>query len=211
MELYRRDSRDAALKAFPQLAHQDVLLCLGRIDPIKNQGWLLEQAPVFLAKHPNTTLVLAGPCTDEGYGRLIENRIKELGLSTRVLLTGGLPAEDPRVAGLLQLARVLILPSLSETFGLVILEAWAARTTVISARASGPAALIEHGKNGWLFDLESPQSFHTALEWTLSNPKGARQMAERGATLAEGYSVSTLGGQLKSLYQQLIEEKQCVT
>jgi glycosyltransferase involved in cell wall biosynthesis len=211
VEVYRKDQREAARAAFPQIKNHIVLLCLGRIDPVKNQAWLLDQAPLILKKHPGALIVLAGPCTDEPYGRLVQSRIRELGLGDRVLITGGLPPNDPRVVGLLQEARVLILPSLSETFGLVILEAWAAGTMVLSARTSGPAALIENGQNGWLFDLDAPETFHSALDRTLANPDLTRQMVERGARVTERYSVVALAGRLKTLYQHLIEEKQCVT
>jgi starch synthase len=118
-----------------------MLLCVGRIDPIKNQAWLLDQAPAIFQRHPNALLALAGPCTDEPYGELIDRKIKELGLQERVLLTGGLPPNDPRLIGLMQESSALLLPSLSETFGLVILEAWAAGTVVVSSRTSGPSAL----------------------------------------------------------------------
>jgi glycosyltransferase involved in cell wall biosynthesis len=142
---------------------------------------------------------------------LIQQRIEQLGLQDHVLLTGILPPNAPRVIGLFQSAQALLLPSLSETFGLVILEAWAAGTPVISARASGPAALIQNGYNGWLFDLEDPQSFHSALERTLADPALAKQMANRGTRLTEEYSLATLAARLRGIYQELIKERLCVT
>src|SRR5262249_51793832 len=148
LEVYHADQRPAALQAFPQIHDRQVILSLGRIDPIKNQSWLLEQAPQIFKRYPRALLVLAGPCTDEPYGRRIQEATASRQLHQRVLLTGGFPPDDPRVVGLLQKASVLVLPSLSETFGLVILEAWAAGAPVISARASGPAALIKPGENG---------------------------------------------------------------
>jgi alpha-maltose-1-phosphate synthase len=211
LEIYRTDQRRAALRAYPQIEGRQVLLCLGRIDPIKNQSWLLEQAPLILRQYPKAILVLAGPCTDETYGRRIRKMIDGPGLHGNVLLTGGLPPNDPRVVGLLQTASALILPSLSETFGLVILEAWAAGTSVLSAKASGPAALIRNGHNGWMFDLEQPDTFHQALAQTLDRPSAAKEMALRGSVVAEQYSVQTLAGRLKDLYQELIEEKKCTT
>jgi glycosyltransferase involved in cell wall biosynthesis len=209
VEVYRTDQRQAALAAFPQIHGRQVLLCLGRIDPIKNQNWLLEQSRAIFNQYPRALLVLAGPCTDEPYGRLIQERISQADLRGRVLMTGGLPPNDPRVVGLLQSASALLLPSLSETFGLVILEAWAAGAPVLSARASGPAALIESGHNGWLFDLDQPQAFHEALERTLDHPAQARAMAARGGLVTERYSVNTLAAGLKGLYEELIEEKRC--
>ncbi|HLP78327.1 MAG TPA: glycosyltransferase, partial [Candidatus Paceibacterota bacterium] len=43
LEMYQVDDRDKALEAFPQIRGRQVLLCVGRIDPIKNQGWLIDQ------------------------------------------------------------------------------------------------------------------------------------------------------------------------
>jgi glycosyltransferase involved in cell wall biosynthesis len=209
---YQQDHREEARKAFPQIRGRQVLLSLGRIDPIKNQGWLLEEAPRMFQAHSRALLVLAGACTDESYGAGIHATLRKLGLAERVLLTGGLPPDDPRLIGLLQEAAVLVLPSLSETFGLVLLEAWAAGTSVLSSRTSGAKALVRTGENGWLFDLDRPQTFHEALNRVLSNPDEARRMAERGAAMVrDDYSVSALAGRMKALYEQLIEDKQCAT
>src|SRR5206468_2636620 len=138
----------AVRAAFPNLVGKRILLSIGRIDSVKNQLWLVEQAPAIFAEHPETVLVLAGACTEAEYGKLVEKRIRELGLEERVVLTGGMPPGDPRLVGLFQQAEVLLLSSVSETFGLVLLEAWAAGTAVISSRTSGASALIKPGVNG---------------------------------------------------------------
>jgi glycosyltransferase involved in cell wall biosynthesis len=162
-------------------------------------------------KHPRALLVLAGSCTDEQYGKLIDRRIRSLGLENRVLRIGGLPPNDPRLIGLLQEARALLLTSLSETFGLVILEAWATGTVVLSSRTSGALALVRDGHNGWLFDLEHPETFHQALAKTLADPGLARQMLSRGAEVSHDYDLDVLAGRMKKLYDELIQEKQCAT
>ena len=104
-----------------------------------------------------------------------------------------------------------MLPSLSETFGLVILEAWAAGTTVLASRTSGPATLIEHGVNGWLFDLDQPQSFHETLDWALDNSSRVKEMAVRGGEIAAQYSIESLAGRMKELYAEVVEQKLCAT
>jgi glycosyltransferase involved in cell wall biosynthesis len=211
LAVYQKDLREHALKAFRQIRDKQVLLCVGRIDPVKNQGWLIEQAPAIIQKHPCTMLVFAGPCTDEPYGETIRKRIETLGLQERVLLTGGLPSNDPRLIGLLQQAQVLLLPSKSETFGLVILEAWAAGTKVLSTRTSGACALIRDGKNGWLFDLDHPQNFHEALEQALSQTDAARRVLRSGDDEVHSrYNVGALAARMKKLYEELIEEKNAI-
>ncbi|MDB6017651.1 MAG: hypothetical protein JWR19_2140 [Pedosphaera sp.] len=208
MELYQKDQRAAAQAAFPQLTGQRLLLSVGRIDSIKNQAWLIEQAPVIFQKHPRTILLLAGACTEAEYGYLIHKRMRELGLADRVILTGGLPPGDPRLIGLFQLADAVLLSSVSETFGLVLLEAWAAGTSVISSRTSGASALIKQGVNGWLYDLENPASFHAAIDRTLSEPGLKEQLAARGAELvAAEYNTDVLAGRMKRLYERLLEKK----
>ena len=211
-ELYATDHREAAREAFPAVRGRDVLFSLGRIDAVKNQGWVVEQMPALRQRQPNALLVLAGACTDEVYGRQLESRIDELGLRQHVLLTGKLPPADPRLVGLMQLARLAILQSISETFGLVILEAWAAGTPAISSRTSGASALIEHGKTGWLFDLDRPQGFHEAVDAVLANPASLAAVtgAARERVTAE-YDAQVLAARIKNLYASLKEERHAIS
>jgi glycosyltransferase involved in cell wall biosynthesis len=212
VSVYERDCTDRVFAAFPQLRGRKILLSLGRVDPIKNQAFLLEQAPEIFRKHPDTVLVLAGPCTDEPYGAFVSKRISELGIEDRVILTGGLPPNDPRLIGLLQAANVLLLPSLSETFGLVILEAWAAGAPVLCSGTSGARALIRPGENGFLFDLEKPATFHEGLDQTLADPAAVKNMALTGRKRVRAeFSLDALAGRMKNLYSELVEAKLCVT
>jgi len=206
--LYQQNHRAAAREAFPQIQERDVLLCIGRIDPVKNQSWLVKELPEILKGHPDAMLVLAGACTNPAYGQSLERRIADLGLGDQVLLTGGLPPGDQRLIGLMQEARAVLLPSTSETFGLVLLEAWASGTAVISSRTSGASALIQHGKNGWLFDLSDSAAFHDAINEALLNPQKRAQMAESGRELvAREYDAQSVARRVKHLYDELIEEK----
>lgn len=209
---FEQDCRQAARSAFPVLGQGPVLLCLGRIDPVKNQLWLIEQAPRLFSLRSGLKIVLAGACTDEEYGQLLNRRIQALGVEDRVFLTGGIPPNDPRLIGLLQSVAGLVLPSLSETFGLVILEAWAAGLPVVASRTSGASALIEPESNGWLFDLEDPLSFHAAIGRMLSDPAAAAATARRGREkVAREYTPAVVAGRLKSLYEQVTEARACAT
>jgi glycosyltransferase involved in cell wall biosynthesis len=208
LEIYQADRREQALQAFPQIRGKQVLLGIGRIDPVKNQGWVVEQAPRIFQKFPNAMLVFAGAVTDEAYGENLRRRVQELGLEDRTLFTGGLPPNDPRLIGLLQEASVLVMPSKSETFGLVVLEAWATGTSVLSTRTSGACALVRHGENGWLFDLDNPEGFHQSLAQALSDSDAARRVLRRGGDeVHTEYNLTALAGRMKALYLELIEEK----
>ena len=206
VEQYRVDHRSAAWEAYPEVKGRPTLLCAGRIDPVKNQAWLVEQWPGIIRRHPRALLVLAGACTDPLYGDALNQRIRELRLSEHVLMPGGLPSKDPRLLGLFQDARALVLPSRSETFGLVLLEAWAAGSAVIASRTSGALALIEPGRNGWLFDLADPDAFGRAVDDVLMKPELRAQTVTRGQSVVQEHDQMTVAGRMKTLYQQLTEE-----
>lgn len=212
MDIYQVDQRAAALAAFPLLANRQVLLCLGRVDPVKNQGWLVERAPKILQRYPGALLVFAGPCTDDVYGEALRQRVRTLGLGDHVLWTGGLAPDTPALIGLLQIARVVLLPSVSETFGLVILEAWAAGAAVISSRTSGGQTHIRHGENGWLFDLDEPNSFFAALDDALSDPQRRREMTRRVTdTVKRDHSLEAVAQRMREIYESTLQEHACAT
>src|SRR4029079_11515135 len=80
---YVEDHRAEAVDAFPTLGQQKIILIVGRIDPVKNQGWVLVQMPRILAKHPDAVLVLAGSCTDELYGKALRKEVRRLGIENK--------------------------------------------------------------------------------------------------------------------------------
>jgi alpha-maltose-1-phosphate synthase len=210
-ELYEPDHRAEAAAAFPQIRDREVLLAVGRIDPVKNQGFLVEQMPAIIQRHPRTLLVLAGPCTDDAYGAAVGKQIAALGLGGHVLLTGRIPPADPRLIGLMQAARIALLPSVSETFGLVILEAWAAGTPAVSSRTSGAMQLIEPGRTGWLFDLEQPAGFHEAIDVALTQPALCRGVAAAARErVIANYDVRVIAAQVRRVYHELVEENRAV-
>jgi alpha-maltose-1-phosphate synthase len=208
IDQYRQDQRSKAIEAFPTLQNRKIILVVGRIDPVKNQGWVLVQMPEILKQHPDAVLVLAGACTDELYGKALRKEVRRTGLEDNVLFTGGLPPADPRLIGLLQLASCVVVPSLSETFGLVILEAWAAGAPVLSTRNSGALSLVRSGENGCLFSLDDLPDFLRQLDDVLKHPEQARELARGGNRLAaEEYDTLLLAGRMKRLYEDLIREK----
>lgn len=203
-QVYGEDHRAEAEAFLPALHGKTVLLSVGRIDAVKNQAFLVERMPEVLAKHPDAVLVLVGPITDAGHGQHVRDRIAALGLGDQVIMTGGLAPRDPRLLGLYQRADIMVLPSLSETFGLVILEAWSAGTPVIATRTSGASQVIDEGRNGRFFDLKDPSTFHDALNATLGNPDETRIMVERGRDLAQReYDTRAVAARFKTLYEEV--------
>ena len=68
--------------------------------------------------------------------------------------------------------------------------------------------LVKDGENGWLFELQKPEEFHTAIDSALENPTASHQMGAAGLQLVKTkYDTNTLAAIVKNLYETLIEEK----
>lgn len=89
-----------------------------------------------------------------------------------------------------RLADVVVLPSLSETWGLVINEAMASgRPAIVSSRVGCARDLIRDGETGWIFDAGSLDGLTAALQTaTVAGRDGLRAMGERASTMIAGWS-----------------------
>jgi glycosyltransferase involved in cell wall biosynthesis len=205
-EKFSTDQTSAVLKRYPVLEGKDVLLVVGRLDPTKNQKWLVEQITPLCAAFPTFHLVLAGSTTNSAYETEIRSTIAALGLGSRVHLTGGLAPDSPELIGFLQYARALVLPSLSETFGIVLLEAWACGTPVISSATSGAEALVKHRENGWLYPINDGPQFRQAASEVLRSPQLREQLGNSGREMVRSqFASGIISKRVKNLYEELIQ------
>ena len=188
-----------ARSTIPDLGPGPVAVILGRIDPIKNQGAIVAEWTRVRDRHPEAQLVLMGAETDPEYASGLKNSPP-----AGVRFVGGLDPDDPRIAGYLQRADVVIVPSKSETFGLVILEAWCAGAAVLSSRTSGAVSLIREGENGLLFDLDDPSEFHRGLDAIFNSGETRDRMgsAGRAKAIAE-FSLQAAAQPVRDLYREL--------
>ena len=135
-------------------------LFVGRL--ASNKG-LLELVEAFrsLARHdPRAVLVLVGE--DGGVGAQIARAVAAAGLEGRVRFTGFL-ADERQLVQAFREARVFVLPSEYESFGLVLLESLAQGTPVIASRVGGIPEFIPDGQAGLLVPPGDPPSLGDAL------------------------------------------------
>ncbi|WP_072313005.1 glycosyltransferase [Agrococcus sp. Marseille-P2731] len=136
-----------------------LLVCVGRVQPLKGQ----DLAVRMLQHLPGAVLVLAGDATpgDERYLDGLHDLARELGVERRVRHIGSLEREP--LAQLLDAADVVVVPSRTESFGLVPLEAAAAGTPVVAARVGGLLESVIDGETGILVDGRDPVDWAVAV------------------------------------------------
>lgn len=202
--IYSQDHRKAAHVYLPAIQGRTIVLCVGRIDSIKNQQFLIEAFSKLRREVPNALLVLVGAPTDIDYDRRIRQRIHELNIEQAVALVGPLPLNDPRLIGLYQSAHVFVLPSLSETFGLVLLEAWAASCPVISSATSGAKQLVRNGENGFLFPPNDTDGLIQAVRQTFKSEERRKSLGEAGRKMVHAhYDSRVVARRVRHIYADL--------
>jgi D-inositol-3-phosphate glycosyltransferase len=100
-------------------------------------------------------------------------------------------------------ADVCIVPSRSESFGLVALEAAACGTPVVAAAVGGLLTLVEDGRTGLLIDERDPAEYAAAVRTILDTPSIATSLSIAAAENASHYTWSTTAARLRRLYADL--------
>ena len=189
------------------LAHLDlgrgpVLLFCGRIQPLKG----LDVAVRALAELDDRRAVLVAVGGASGRaGRFevarIEKLAASLGVADRLRLVE--PQPHHLLSTYYRAADVVLVPSRSESFGLVALEAAACGTPVVAAAVGGLRTLVEHGRTGFLVDGRDPAVFAAYAEQVLDNPALARELATQAARRARNFTWSTAAARLRRIYADL--------
>jgi glycosyltransferase involved in cell wall biosynthesis len=144
-------------------------------------------------------LVLAGDVLDTfaAHYDTLSEAVKD-----RILLLGTI--SDDEKHDLLAAGDVLCMPSRTDSFGIVYLEAWAHGTPVVGARTWGVMDVIDDGQDGLLAPFGDIAALSRALAYLLENPEEARAMGERGREKAlSRHTWAHKYPQTRDLYMQL--------
>ena len=120
----------------------------------------------------------------------------------QVFLAGWRPHEELPQA--LNAADALVLPSVAEAFGLVLVEAMACGLPVIACRAYGPAAIVADGKAGWLIRPDDEEALVGALVSAANGEQERQARGRRARTESRRYGWAGIARRFASLYEELL-------
>ena len=146
-----------------------LVLALGRLVEKKGFDVLLRA----IAATPDHYLWLAGSGEEEG---ALQALTIELGLTERVRFLGW--RDDP--AALLAAADVVCVPSRSEPFGNVVVEAWAAGTPLVATRSEGPGWLVTDEEDGLLVPVDDAAALTRAFQRLAADPGLGERLVAKG-------------------------------
>lgn len=178
-----------------------VLISLGRLAKEKNWQTLLTAVTPVIQKHPQVRLVILG----EGEEReRLETLVKKLGMAERINLIGTVPFDE--VPNYLKAADLFCFASVTETQGLVTLEAMAAGLPIVAVAATGTSDAVRDGEQGLLTPNDSA-ALTQALLRVLEDEALHHKLAKAAGHKASEFDLERQANRLVQVYEQAIEAK----
>jgi glycosyltransferase involved in cell wall biosynthesis len=181
---------------FPELLGRPRVVYVGRLVPQKGVYALVEAASRL--RTPAADVVFVG----DGPGRpRLERLIRTLGVEERVHITGFIPHEQ--VPAVLASADLLVLPSVYEELGTVLVEALQAGLPVVATRVGGIPEVVEDGVTGLLVPAQDPAALAEAIDRALRDRAMAGRFRSAAAERAPSYDLKRVAAQMHELYAEL--------
>jgi D-inositol-3-phosphate glycosyltransferase len=199
--MFDPSDREAARRSLGFGARR-VVLFVGRIQPLKGLGLAIRC--VAALDDPSVTLaIVGGPSGPDGPAELRRAHalVEELSIADRVRFVP--PQRHAQLADFYRAADVCLVPSRTESFGLVALEAAACGTPVVAASVGGLRSLVADGQTGFLVEGRDPVDFAAPIALLLDDADLAAEMGANAAGRSRRYSWSSTAGRLRRLYSDL--------
>lgn len=185
---------------------EKIVFYVGRVVHEKGVHLLVEAMPRILAERPGVKLVVAG--TGQSLGA-VRQRATDLGVGANCYFTGFIP--DATRDRLFRVADVAVFPSLYEPFGIVALEAMAAKTPVVVSEVGGLVEVVKHAETGITVFPGNVDSLVWGIQHTLDHPNWARQRAETAYRMAvEQFNWDSIARRTIDVYERIIAERKLV-
>ena len=199
----------AARRAIGLHPRDPVVLYVGRIQPLKGLDVAAEAFAATLASGVGRAasarlVVVGGASGPEGaaYLNAVRRRLDDLGLAGRVRFDPPRPHEI--LASYYRAADAVLVPSKSESFGLVALEAAACGIPVVATPVGGLQTLVVDGRTGY-HRSRQPGPFAEATLRLLGDPDHAAELGRRAAEHARRFTWAAAAGQVRDVFASLAD------
>ena len=179
-----------------------ILLFVGRIQPLKGPDVAIRA--LHALRRPDALLLIVGGASgSDGDGEVARAHqlVDELGLHDQVMFIE--PQPHHILSTYYRAADVVVVPSRSESFGLVALEAAACGIPVVASAVGGLLSLVDHGETGFLVPQRDPALFAAAIARIIDDPELAVSMSAAAFERAGRYTWSFAAARLRRLYSDL--------
>ena len=187
-----------------------LLLFVGRLERLKGVEVAIRALALLRDRnHDDVRLLILGEDSkdgDEGEKDRLKAVAADVGVRDRVDFLGSVAHHE--LPYFYSAADVCVMPSYSESFGLVGLEAQASGRPVVGSDVSGLRSVIRDQVSGYLIAGHDPAEYAERIGRLLEDPELAQQMGRRGRLLAQRYSWTRTADRLRELFEDVAERAQ---
>ena len=189
----------------------DLILFVGRFDRHKGGDLVIDAFSTIAANRPELKLVFIGPDRglqdgqggSQGLQDYLAEHVPDLSVRSRIQHLGQMPATE--IPKWRRKARVTIVASRFEVFGMVAVEALAFGCPLVAARAGALPEIVSHEENGFLFEKGSASALAHQLTTMLDQPELSAKLGQQGAKDAKHrFRPAVISRQMKQYYERAI-------
>lgn len=178
-----------------------LLMTASRLCPEKNIYFLLKTFKQIASYHSNVRFMIVG----EGISKkLLENQSNRLDIKHKIIFTGEVPYE--KMPDYYSIADIFVFSSLTETQGLIIIEAMATGLPVVAINANGVKDMIVNGNNGFLTPNNTSE-FAKKVSQIIKDSNLRKKMSKNAIETAERYSIEETVKKLIMIYENAVKKK----
>lgn len=178
---------------------EPILVHISNFRPVKRVQDVIHVFDKVNKDIPSTLIMVGdGPCRDEA-----ERLVRSLNLSKKVRFVG----KSPDVPQILDLCDLMVLPSETESFGLVALEAMASRVPVISTNTGGLPEVNNHGKTGFISDVGDIESMYKNAMYILQDKNTLERFKENAYKHAQSFDLVNILPEYEKIYCDILKCK----
>jgi len=171
------------------------VIFVGRLHPVKGVQYLIEAMAIVHQKIPDIKLVIVGDGTERP---ILEKRVRELDLNECIQFLGQVSQE--KMPDIMHQADILVLPSLSEGFPTVILEAMAGGLPIIATSVRGIPDIIDEGINGYLVNTKRPDEIADKILTLMLNDDMRKKISINNREKAEMFTWDKVADKVEEIY-----------
>lgn len=175
------------------------ILFVGSLVPVKGIKYLIESMKKITNDYPNAELVIVGDGVDKYE---LEKLVIELDLCDSISFVGKVP--NHKIGQYMIESDIFVLPSLSEGFGIVLLEAMASGLPIVASNVGGIPSIIQNGVNGFLVDPKNSEKIAEKVLFLLNNEETMIKISQNNKKKVENYDWGKIIMQLENIYLKCI-------
>jgi glycosyltransferase involved in cell wall biosynthesis len=180
---------------------EKIIVFLGRLHPVKGLDYLIESFYLITNRYQNVSLLIIGKGSELS---AIRNLANKYNLNSKIFFNS--KVSNKEIPNYLSACNIFVLPSLSEGFPTVVLEAMASGLPIVATNVGGLPDIIQENKNGFLVEPKNPEKMAERILFLLNNPYECKKIGVYNKEYVKNYQWNDVIDKLEFIYNGVLKK-----